>query len=80
MVETLGIPQPAAAITTGVVRYYNDAKGFGLITPDIFGPSLFAHAAEIRSGGKKLKAAQRVSFVLEMRTEGPTAAQIRVLD
>jgi hypothetical protein len=34
-------------MATGIVRFYNDSKGFGLITPDLGGPALFAHAADI---------------------------------
>ena len=59
---------------------YNDAKGFGLITPDNGGPALFAQGGAIRSPGvKKLKAAQRVEFDLVEGTQGPAVANIRVL-
>ena len=73
------LPVPAVT-TTGVIRFYNEAKGFGLITPDTGGPAIFAHAAQVRAAnGKKLKPAQRVSFELQDRPEGPTAANIRML-
>ena len=66
-------------MATGVVRFYNDAKGFGLITPDVSGPTLFAHRASIRSPGvAKLKASQRVEFDVEDRPEGLTATNIRL--
>ena len=67
-------------MATGVVRFYNDSKGFGLITPDLGGPALFAHQASIRSPGvKKLRATQRVEFDIENRPEGPAASNIRML-
>ncbi len=67
-------------MATGVVRFYNDSKGFGLITPDLGGPALFAHQSSIRSPGvKKLRATQRVEFDVENRPEGPAASNIRML-
>ncbi|MGZ5042384.1 MAG: cold shock domain-containing protein, partial [Usitatibacter sp.] len=39
---------------TGVIRSFNDSKGFGLITPDLGGPSIFVHQSAVRAGGKKL--------------------------
>ncbi len=67
-------------MATGIVRFFNDSKGFGLITPDIAGPALFAHRASISTPGiKNLKATQRVEFTVEDRPEGPTATGIRLL-
>jgi CspA family cold shock protein len=70
-----GIP-----MATGKVRFYNEAKGFGIITPDVTGPTLFMHQSSIRSPGvKKLKASQRVEFDVENRPEGLTATNIKML-
>jgi CspA family cold shock protein len=67
-------------MATGIVRFYNDSKGFGLITPDAGGPALFAAQAAIKSPGvKKLKVTQRVEFEIENRAEGPAATSIRLL-
>jgi CspA family cold shock protein len=67
-------------MATGVVRFFNNVKGFGLITPDLGGPALFAHQSSIRTPGvKKLMATQRVEFEIENRPEGPAAANIRTL-
>jgi CspA family cold shock protein len=65
-------------MATGIVRFYNDSKGFGLITPDVAGPALFAHSADIK-GGKKLKAQQRVEFDIRNAPEGDCAANIRMV-
>ena len=67
-------------MATGIVRFFNNAKGFGLITPDLGGPAIFALSAEILSAGKKLMARQRVEFeVREAPTGGPSATRIRIL-
>ncbi len=67
-------------MATGIVRFFNAAKGFGLITPDEGGPALFAHQSAIRTPGvKKLKVTQRVEFDIESRPEGLSASNIRTL-
>ncbi|HSI29153.1 MAG TPA: cold-shock protein, partial [Methylophilus sp.] len=50
-------------MATGVVKWFNDAKGFGFITPDAGGDDLFAHFSAIESSGfKSLAENQRVSY------------------
>jgi CspA family cold shock protein len=67
-------------MATGIVRFYNASKGFGLITPDMGGPAIFATSAAIRTPGvKKLMATQRVEFDLVEGSEGPSANNIRTL-
>ncbi len=66
-------------MATGTVRFYNDSKGFGLITPDVAGPALFAQAADIISRVKKLKVSQRVEFDVREAETGNCAANIRTL-
>jgi cold shock protein len=64
----------------GTVKWFNDAKGFGFITPDDGGKDLFAHFSEIQAGGfKSLSEQQRVEFVVKEGAKGPQAAEIRVL-
>ena len=65
-------------MATGIVRTYNDSKGFGLITPDLGGPALFAHSGEIK-GAKKLTPRARVEYDLVEGAQGATATNIRVL-
>ena len=58
-------------MATGTVKWFNDSKGFGFITPDDGGKDLFAHHSSIQMGGyKSLKEAQKVSFEV---TQGPRA-------
>jgi CspA family cold shock protein len=67
-------------MATGVIRFFNDSKGFGLITPDLGGPPLFVHASAIRTPGvKKLKPTQRVEYDVESRPEGLAASNLRTL-
>ena len=64
---------------TGIVKWFDDGKGFGFITPDGGGKDLFAHYSEIRSVGfKRLDENQRVEFEVTQGKKGPQAANIRV--
>ncbi|MDP2432532.1 MAG: cold-shock protein [Hydrogenophilales bacterium CG17_big_fil_post_rev_8_21_14_2_50_63_12] len=60
-------------MATGIVKWFNDSKGFGFITPDGGGDDLFAHFSAIAGNGfKSLKEGQKVSFDV---TEGPKGKQ-----
>ncbi|WP_194726327.1 cold-shock protein [Noviherbaspirillum malthae] len=60
-------------MATGTVKWFNDSKGFGFITPDQGGEDLFAHFSAIQSSGfKTLKEGQKVSFEV---TKGPKGMQ-----
>ena len=62
----------------GTVKWFNDAKGFGFITPDDGGKDLFAHFSEIQAGGfRSLQEGQKVEFVVKQGPKGPQAAEIR---
>lgn len=61
-------------MATGTVKWFNDAKGFGLVAPDDGSDDLFAHYSEIKmSGFKSLKEGQRISFEV---TQGPKDLRI----
>ncbi|MFJ2993277.1 cold-shock protein [Pandoraea sp. NPDC087047] len=64
-------------MATGTVKWFNDAKGFGFITPDEGGEDLFAHFSAIKMNGfKTLKEGQKVQFVVVQGTKGKQASEI----
>lgn len=64
---------------TGTVKWFNDEKGFGFITPNGGGDDLFVHFKAIEMEGYKgLKEGQAVSFVAEKGQKGMQAAQVRL--
>ena len=66
---------------TGIVRWFNDSKGFGFITPEAGGEDLFAHFSAIQSQGfKTLQEGQRVSFDVTKGPKGDQASNIRAAD
>jgi CspA family cold shock protein len=67
-------------MATGTVKWFNDAKGFGFITPDGGGEDLFAHFSEIQGNGfKSLQENQKVSFEVKQGPKGKQAANITPL-
>ena len=64
-------------MSTGQVKWFNNAKGFGFILPDEGGDDLFAHYSAIGMDGyKTLKAGQLVSFEIIQGPKGLHAANI----
>ncbi|ALK97166.1 cold-shock protein [Massilia phosphatilytica] len=67
-------------MATGIVKWFNDSKGFGFITPDEGGEDLFAHFSAIQSQGfKSLQENQRVSFDVTSGPKGKQASNIQPL-
>ena len=64
---------------TGTVKWFNQDKGYGFITPDGGGKDLFAHFSEIKdSGFKTLAENQRVEFEVTQGQKGLQASNIRI--
>ncbi len=62
-------------MATGTVKWFNDSKGYGFITPDAGGDDLFAHFSAINmSGFKTLKEGQKVSFEVTTGNNGKKQA------
>lgn len=68
-------------MATGTVKWFNDAKGFGFLTPDDGGEDLFAHFSGINMPGfKTLAEGQRVSFEVIDGPKGKQAANIQAAE
>jgi CspA family cold shock protein len=60
------------------VKWFNDAKGFGFITPDEGGKDLFVHFSAIQgSGFKTLKENDKVQYDVGQGDKGPNATNVR---
>jgi len=70
--------QEENSMATGIVKWFNDAKGFGFITPDDGGEDLFAHFSAISmSGFKSLREGQKVTFEVIQGAKGKQASNIQ---
>jgi CspA family cold shock protein len=65
-------------MATGTVKWFNDSKGFGFVTPDDGSVDLFAHFTAINMKGfKSLKEGQKVSFEVVQGPKGKQASNIQ---
>ena len=67
-------------MSKGTVKWFNDSKGFGFITPEDGDKDLFAHHSEIQMDGfKSLKEGQVVEYEATQGQKGPAASRIRAV-
>ena len=67
-------------MATGTVKWFNDAKGYGFITPEDGGKDVFVHHSSIAGGGyRSLAEGARVSFETEAGPKGPKAVNVTKL-
>ena len=66
------------ATQTGIVKWFNEGKGFGFITPDTGEKDLFAHFSEVKGTGfRTLLEGQKVEFEVTQGQKGLQASNIR---
>lgn len=65
-------------MATGVVKWFNDAKGFGFVTPDDGGEDLFVHFSALTMNGfKTLREGERVAFEVTTGPKGQQASNVQ---
>jgi CspA family cold shock protein len=67
-------------VITGTVKWFNDSKGFGFITPSDGSKDVFVHFSAIQGGGfKSLAEGQQVQFDVEQGQKGPSAVNVQAV-
>ncbi|MBL6991445.1 MAG: cold-shock protein [Bacteriovoracaceae bacterium] len=64
-------------MSTGTVKFFNETKGFGFITPDDGGKDLFVHASGIEQG--QLNDGDKVDYEIGEGQKGPCAVSVKKL-
>jgi CspA family cold shock protein len=67
------------SMATGTVKWFNEEKRFGFITPDEGGQDLFVHQTGLADGARSLADGVKVSFDAEEGPKGPKAVNVKVV-
>ena len=63
----------------GKVKWFNDSKGFGFITPSDGGKDVFVHQSDIEAEGRTLNDGDRVQYEVADSPKGPKAANVKTI-
>ncbi|TGE26976.1 cold-shock protein [Hymenobacter metallicola] len=63
-------------MSTGTIKFFNEAKGFGFITPDGGGEDIFVHATGLK---QPVRDADRVEFEVQQGKKGLNAVSVRLV-
>jgi len=67
-------------VNNGTVKWFNESKGFGFISPDSGGEDLFVHHSEVKTQGyASLDEGQKVQFEIGQGKKGPCATCVTPL-
>jgi CspA family cold shock protein len=66
---------------TGTVKWFNDQKGYGFITPEAGGKDVFVHHSAVKMEGfRSLNEGQKVKFEIAKGEKGDQAANVQKID
>jgi CspA family cold shock protein len=67
-------------MTTGTVKFFNAAKGFGFISPDGGNKDVFVHVSAVEAAGlRSLNEGQKVSFEIQPDPKGSKAVNLKAV-
>jgi CspA family cold shock protein len=73
------VQETAIMATTGQVKFFNSAKGFGFIAPEGGGKDVFVHVSAVEAAGlRSLNEGQRITFDVEADKRGPKAVNLKL--
>ena len=71
-------PNRGISVITGIVKWFNNSKGYGFITPQDGGKDVFVHHSAVQGAGfKSLAEGQKVTFDVEHGPKGLSAARVQ---
>lgn len=63
----------------GTIKFFNQQKGFGFITPDNGGKELFVHTSNIKGDAQSVHEGQKVTYVEAPGRKGPEATEVELM-
>lgn len=68
-------------MATGIVKWFNNRKGYGFITPDAGGQDVFVHISAVQKAGlRTLKENVKISYELTTEKEKTVAGDLKLID